>query len=340
MWFSFGIISLSLFTIYFTYKKINASWKGESIQLGQKSCKFKKTRPIIGSADALIGINSAKGIDYIFKREGWFDRVFKSLGLVNEHQVGNPKFDDLVFIVSDDVSLHQQLSKNSVIVSTVLDIFSCVDNSTFSVKQIRHNSGCLWVKLGAHIKFTEEDIKELTPKFAPLLETLSEEMQKISGHSKPLWKRPQSFISAALLGISTALAVTGYIQFKRLSLSLPDLPHVIDANLMLNHAIMLGGAFVLLLVVLTVYLLGRSPRTHLVLLEVILLGGFGAFMTSFSELNHFNHTYDETSVQIFEARVLDKKRLVPEKVQAITSTLMIGLVLIRVYKSESPITFT
>ncbi|MBN0989901.1 hypothetical protein [Amphritea pacifica] len=304
MWFSLGIISLISFTLFFNYKKINTSWKGEYSTIDGATYKFKMLRSKHKITGLLVGINANKEYDYTFKRESLFDKFCKSIGLVVEYQVGNSKFDDLVFIISDNVSLHETLSKRTELISTVLDIFSSVDGYTFTVEKIRHNSGCLWVKLETNSEFDETDVKSLTPILVSLLEKLSTDVELTTGQSKQSWKDPYKYKTAVLLGCSTALAITGFILLQQINLS--DRPFVIDENVLLGHTLIVGGVSLILLIALTLYLLGKSPRTHRVLLEVLLLGGVGSFLTSYAELNHFNYAFDKSDPQVYEVIVLDK----------------------------------
>ncbi|MGB0283347.1 MAG: hypothetical protein ACPGAE_14340, partial [Neptuniibacter sp.] len=215
MWFAFGIISLICFTAYFTYKKLNASWKGELGSYKELQYKYKILTSKHKNKGFLLGVEGANGYDYTFKKEGWFDRLCKSLGLIVEHQVGNDKFDELVFIVSDNNQLHRQLSQNPAISQLVLEIFGAVDNYTFYVEQIRHNSGRIWVKFGSHSEFDLPDINRFIPILLPLLQNLSSEIQAIPQSPVKSWQEPFVYKAAAILGFSTALGITGYLQFQR-----------------------------------------------------------------------------------------------------------------------------
>ncbi|RDE19031.1 hypothetical protein DV711_15660 [Motiliproteus coralliicola] len=307
MWFSFGIISLVSFSIFFTYKKINASWKGESHKIKDTPYKFKMLRSKYRNTGVLIGIDANKRFDYIFKREGWVDRLCKSIGLIVEYQVGNKEFDDLVFIASDSTSLHDQMSKNDELISAVLNIFSAVNGYTFFVDQIRHNSGSLWVKLGSHSEFDQQDVKKLSLELVPLLRKLSGQIDLIPGKAKPLWKTPHLYKPAILLGISTALAINGYIQLQLLRFS--DREFIVDGPLLTDHTIIVGVGVLLLLLAMTFILLGRSAKTHLVLFEVLLLGGIGSLMTVHAELRHINLEYDRSQPIAYEVSILEKKKV-------------------------------
>ncbi|BBB27345.1 hypothetical protein AMJAP_2759 [Amphritea japonica ATCC BAA-1530] len=125
------------------------------------------------------------------------------------------------------------------------------------------------------------------------------------------WKENNVYKPSILLGISTALAITGYIQAQRILLI--DEPVVIDNYLLLSHAAVVGGLLLLLIIILTFYLLGRSPRSHRVLFQVILLAGIGIFPTSYVELKSINHAFDKEEPNIYETLVLDRKKFTSRK---------------------------
>ncbi len=114
MWVFFGFITLISFTIYFWYKHINAGWKGRAQSTKEYDYQYKiewgEEKHV---AKLLIGIDAPQGYDYTLKKESGFDRLVKALGIVKEHQTGNIRFDDFVYIVSDNTQFHRQLLRES-----------------------------------------------------------------------------------------------------------------------------------------------------------------------------------------------------------------------------------
>ncbi|QEQ96755.1 hypothetical protein [Neptunomonas concharum] len=299
MWFLFGIISLVVYSAYKIYKNLDVAWEGE--YRFYKNIDYK----IAYSNVLLIGIDSKNGYDYRLKREVWFDRLCKYLGLIVEFQVGDRKFDDLVFIMSDNEQLHRQLAEKEKIIPLVLDIYSAVNQYTFYVKEIRHNSGLLWIKFTTYSVFDEHDIQALVPKVVPLLNKLSNEIESIPDKKDASWTDPFTYKAAALLGISSALGIFGYYQFERLVAF--DSSVLIDEATLFYDALLLGSLLLAMLIGSVLLLLRRSSRRHLVLLEALLIGGFGCFATSFFELKDYNADFDTAEPKIFEVSVFDKR---------------------------------
>ena len=69
---------------------------------------------------------------------------------------------------------------------------------------------------------------------------------------------------------------------------------------------LLGLVIVAFLMTATFYMLGRSSRTHLVLIEVIFVGTFGAIATCFVELRDMNIDFDRSTSAIHSVTSIDK----------------------------------
>ena len=67
--------------------------------------------------------------------------------------------------------------------------------------------------------------------------------------------------------------------------------------------------FSLTLALIAIYTLGRSSRTHLVLIELLLLGSFGSIVTAYAELGDINVTADTSKSKQYESIVYDKQSI-------------------------------
>lgn len=306
MLFYFGIITVFCLSALFAFKKISALWEGKFHEFDKTVYKLK----VLGfgkNTGALFGIKANEGYDYTFKRESSIDRFFKWAGFASKYKVGNSKFDDLVFIVSDNVSLLQKLSGSPKLTSLILDIFACPDGDKLFVEKIRHGAGCLWVEFGTQSKFEQHDVQALAPKLIPLLENLADEIHKLPLCSKSFWRNPKKYISGLLLGISSALVITGSFQFLAMPSSYESI--IVEPFWLYLHTFVFGSVGVLILAILTILLLGKKSGFHLVLLNVLLIGGIGSFLISYTQLEHINRVYDESIVEVFDIKVLDKRKI-------------------------------
>lgn len=305
MWFAFGIITLISFSVFFGYRRFRASWKGVAAVTDGVSWQYKLLRSKYGIRGALIGIEGPKGYEFSFKQERWYDRLCKAIGLSAEHQVGNAEFDELVYIVSDDNHLHRQVSVNPAIVDAVLRIFRLDDEHLSKVKALRCGSGRLWLEIGARSGFDEGNVARLGPEIVPLMRKISDALGSAPVRAGSKWRDPFVMKAAVILAISTGLAVNGGVHLARLLWT--KIPFTIDSNALLMNAAVIGVFVTGALVVATLFLLGRSARTHLVLIEILLVGSFGATATAFTELRDANIELDQSAAVTYQARTLDKR---------------------------------
>lgn len=305
MWFVFGVITLISFSVYFWYKRIKASWSGTTGSLNGVSFQYKRLRSKNGITGLLVGIDGPEGYDYAFKHETSIDRFFKFVGLSNEHQIGNKEFDDLVYVVSDNSQLHRQISSNTTITKAVIEIFKSSTKFNCKAKEIRNNSGRLWVKFKTNSGFDEKNVLKQSSEIAGILKTIANEIEQIPQLSNREWSDPFVIKASIILAVSTGLAVNGLTHLMRLIWS--KVPFTVDSQQLFADSIYWGSGIIFTLIIVAVIILGRSARTHLVMIELLLIGTFGAISTSFAELRDINIEFDESIAAEYEVKALEKR---------------------------------
>ncbi len=306
MWVFFGFITLTSFTIYFWYKRLHASWKGVSGSTGDIIYQFKATTDKEGKVvKLLIGIDAPDSYDYTLKRENALDRFVKAIGISTEHQTGNIRFDDLVYIVSDNARFHKQLTADSTIVDAFMKIFLLGKTFQCVIQEVQHNSGRLWLTIEPVKGLNERKVPQLASRMVPLLDTIAKELVTIPLSATNSWKDPFTTKAAILLAISSALAVNGGLQlFRFVNMSNTI---TLDRDALLTDALSLGLLISGTLALIAIYTLGRSSRTHLVLIELLFLGSIGSVVTVYAELNDINVTADTSKGVKYESVVYDKR---------------------------------
>ncbi|EAR61798.1 hypothetical protein [Neptuniibacter caesariensis] len=307
MLFYFGVFTVFCLSALFAFGQLTSLWEGKFHKFEDTLYKFKILSSSKGTkyTGALFGIKANEGYDYAFKRESLEDRLFRWVGLTYKYKVGDSKFDDLVFIVSDNISLLKKLSDCPKLTSLILDIFACPDGNKLFVEKIRHGAGCLWVEFGTHGQFEQHDVQELAPKLIPLLEQLAEEIHKQPICLNSFWKKFKKYISGLLLGVSFALVIVGSVQHFSMPSAHENI--LVEPFWLYLHTFIFGSVGVLILAILTILTLGKKPGFHLVLSEVILIGGIGSFLMSYTQLEHINRVYDESKVEVFYVKILSKR---------------------------------
>lgn len=309
MWFAFGFITIIAFSIYVGIKRHQASWVGNVNRVEGVPYTYQIQR-IKGKPIWLnIGLLSRAGfgeICFSLKRESVFDRIFKYVGLSQEHQTGDKGFDDLVYIVSDDAAVHETLKVNKSLMDSAVWALSLGSRNRCKPQEIHVRNARIWIRCKLDRHFKDEDARRLATEIVPLLESIRE---AISQSGFPANKRglrdPFVIKAAVILAISSGMVVNVMIQGVRIAVT--KVPFTIDLPSLWHDALWWGGGVLGVLIVATITLLGRSARAHLVLIELLLVGSFGAITSAAAELRDANMEFDSSEVHEYRAKVLNKK---------------------------------
>lgn len=83
-------------------------------------------------------------------------------------------------------------------------------------------------------------------------------------------------------------------------------PLTLDTHKLIADSFLVTSAIVGVLVFGTIYFLGKTSRAHLILAEVIFIGGIGAFLTSTEQLRDLNSGMDTQAAQEIAVQVQNK----------------------------------
>ena len=74
---------------------------------------------------------------------------------------------------------------------------------------------------------------------------------------------------------------------------------------MLTQGALYSAGIVTLLIIMTLFILGRSSRTHLVLVELLLVGSIGTYLTVSAQMRDLNMEMDESLAMEYEVEIRD-----------------------------------
>lgn len=217
--------------------------------------------------------------------------MFKKIGLTKEHQVGRDAFDKAIYIVSDDLHLWRALSPEEKLTSDIDEMFRLAPATFCELREIRYNSGMLWLRYKVFTGFDAQSIDKVAAKLAPKLALIAAALIKAEQDTTKKLRDPFVIRAAVLLAISSGLAINGALQLWRLDWT--ALPITLDVGELLRHALWLAGTVSALLIIAAIVWLGRSARTHLVLIELLVVGSLGAAATGAAELRDMNIEFDQ-----------------------------------------------
>lgn len=308
MWFSLGLVSLCLMLAWQIRHRWHRPWSGGESLLSSNGRRYQVRH--LSTKGGMHGIDLGTEVPDFFrfelKRETWSDRFFKWLGLSVEKQFGHDGFDRLVYVASDDEHLFNRVADSPELRLAAQRLMVLAESGCRMQRVICAN-GMLVARIGRGSLFSDmDDAKRLGRARAaaqPLLEQLACALRASARPELPPRRRDPFLLPAVLvLASSTALAVNGLLFLVRPVLF--DSAFLLDKARLLDLTLWGGSAILFVLLAAHFILLARSARAHLYLLELLLVGSFGAYTTAASELREANMEWDNSAVSIREAPIV------------------------------------
>jgi hypothetical protein len=296
MWAYLGLLSLGALLWWQIHFRWTGRWKGKDLLAPGADARVRAL--FVKNKDTLIALEFGCAVPthlrFELKRETGVDRFFKWLGLAVERQFGQSQFDQLVYVASNDDYFVKQFSENKTIVEAATRLFDTEDPICVLKKVVCAN-GHLYARLTTQNLFKrEEDEKHLVQAALALsghLLAIANEVRDSKAPPQGVGARdPYLLRGIVLLSISAAMAFHGSAFLMR-SYFFED-QFLIDTWRIVTLSLLTAVAILAVLVAANLLLLARSARAHLVLLELLLVGSFGAFTSSAAELRDANIEWD------------------------------------------------
>lgn len=299
MWFMVGLVTLVGSAVVMGLRRWEDAWEG---QRGPGNLRFEPTYDSKTKELKRLQVCAPAPLapEFELKGETWLDRFFKRLGVSVEPQVGRDRFDHAVYVVSDDPRVHARL-RSDLQLTDQLQLLLGIISGDFEVKRLRSRRG----------EFRLELVPLQDSSDVPgILAWLQPRLTRLAGmFTAPLVPAPSTdpyFLrSVLLLATSSGLAISGAIHLARIGWTLT--PFTVDSWQILALGLPVALVALGLLVLLTLLLLGRTSRAHLVLLEILLVGGFGCLATACVEIRDLNIEADASVVQHLPSEVIGRE---------------------------------
>lgn len=301
MWLGWGILSLAG-SIGWRWYAERTCWQGDTDRYQGLKYLYKR-KPGKFYDKLLIGVDIPKDINCAFRKENWFDRVFKASRLTKEHQTGHRAFDERVFFISDNAAVQALVSHNPRIAESVLKIMDCDPHGAGFVA-MRCRNARLWVeyKLKGELR-AEKAIFGMASLSVHALHAIAREFIRNTPKNQRPWRDRHYWIAAFFSILTSGLFVNGVAQFMLSSGMDSRLLSTADIQTHARGIAIFGtGA----LVSLTAVFLGRTSRAHMTLLEVLLAGGIGLYTTSYTALKNINVELD-TATESVHSEVISRR---------------------------------
>lgn len=291
MWFLLGFVTTAAVVIVTVFRFFDSAWKGARLRVDGLDYEYQEVSSSGDPKWFRIGVPAPPGYDFALKPETSTDGFFKSIGISNEQQLSDEAFDRAIYIVSDDSSMCQRLSGQASLRADLLALFTEGDGPPYVIKGLRCAAGRIWFRYRACEGFEARDAHRLAGRVVPVLQRFSKVLAELPAEPGPRKRDPFVPRAFAILAVTSGLTLNAIVQLYRIYWN--ELPALEDPWALAFPAILLGAGIVVALFVVTIRLLGRSARTHLVLLEILVAGSFGGIATSYVELRDLNMEFDK-----------------------------------------------
>lgn len=308
MWFLLGFVSLSVCIAYQIRYRWNLRWAGERTAIRGIPCLEKTLRGKHGAIGLQVGFIVPEVFRFELKRETWVDRFFKWVGLSVEKQFGQAGFDRLVYVASNDEHLINRVA-DSLELRTAAQRLFLVETHGCRIRRVHCAHGSLWVDIRRGTLFSrKDDDTRLSRCAAELIAHLKVMARELNASMPTVTAAPERdrflFRAVILLSLSSGLAINGLIFLFRAWVL--DDRFTMDVWALWIFACYAGATVVGVLLLANLWLLGRSARAHLVLLELLLVGSFGAITSSAAELRDANMEWDQGMPVLLEPPITHK----------------------------------
>jgi hypothetical protein len=302
MWFLFGFVTLGAACVSSFLWRRNASWHGTSATADGIGYEYSVSTSKGRVTGAKVGVACAEGFTFSLRHEEMFDLWSKGIGLTKECQTGDLDFDRDIYILSDDPVVHRMLQFDGDLRADIQRVFKDCRDGLGAPRAIYVHGGRLWITAKPREKKSAAAAADC-PAVVAALSAVASRLER-GGAGLHDDRDPFPRRAACILAVSTGLSINGAIELFHMVAG--NFPVLGDADAPLGVALAIGFAIVLALAAIALQLMGRSARTHLVLLELLVSGGFGATVSAYAELRDYDIDYDTAPVRMVETTVAGK----------------------------------
>ena len=296
MWFVIGLMALLGFGAWAAFDRWQVEWSGTPFGAGRfRLITYKGKVRLLR-----VGLATPSALDFELKRENWIDRLATKTGFSIEPQIGRGTFDRLVYVICDDPRFAALLRQDRTLLDRIERLCHAAPPG-FRFQGLGCRRGQLWLNFKP-----DGDTSGYLDAVRWSLDELAELSRELPALAPATQRKPdRKFLRfVVIIGIAYGMFFNGMAQLFRMGIE--KFPQTLDLWQLWAQALPLAVVLLSLMLFATLFLLGRSARLHLVLLEVLLVGGMGAMLTSLTELRDLNIEADQGPPASYPVPVLGK----------------------------------
>lgn len=253
-------------------------------------------------------IEGIYGYDFSLKFEGKIERFFKSIGLSSECQSGDTRFDETVYIVSDDEWLCGQMKSIPELRKLFYDLFWCFHDRNIKVKSLQCFDGrILVVALHTSKEENETLIREFARAAASLLHESLAYLPSKGSIDDTIYRESTGYAAHIFHVVILALLANGAIVFFSDMTTVQIMPHMVHSFSIVPLSIASTFVVVALLLAAAFFFLYRSSRLSPVAIQIFSLGMLGIFLTSIVEIKEINSAWDTSATHMYQSQIVGKE---------------------------------
>lgn len=250
-----------------------------------------------------IAINLPDTVRFVMRAEGRFDRIAKWLGIANEWQTGDSRFDRSTYVLCDDPVMLKALSADAELRTAVQGLLAETPGGTLTCYAGKLVVTDRQTARRAKYYFTDSAVigQVVARKVWPTLVKIRERIAAIQARPWAHERDPALGRQFIIISTTTVMGFAGIAAW--LWGEGVGLPRQLTFGSIESHATMTSAGIGVVLLLLVG--LRRTSRVHLVLLEIVLVGLPGAWFTSRALLAEVNQRLDAAPAVAHVSRVKD-----------------------------------
>lgn len=264
--FSALAIFLGFLVYQFFYEKTRYRY-GTPYMHHNRECK-RKEESINQLERVRFGVALKKMISFSLKKETWYDKISKWIGLIDEVQVGKDTFDKAIFVISDSRTTRELIRDQSEIQLRIQELFQFLKESKVTPARFTFAHGYAELIVTYKSKHQFRSLNgQIHNKLIRLVQTVEKHL-KIE-ETTPRIVTIDTGINALLLALLLVGVCWPFAQHALLRI------HCLDWRLIAKISMKITGVVIGMSVMALTVSMFRSSRIHL-LVRKIVLGGFFA----------------------------------------------------------------